>query len=108
VTVHESGPAQFFSFFVAAAQVGGKTKGWCGMWMKINGQGRRPLQYTSTHQRPVFHTPPSWSARRGGVKRGDKITVMFSELEAGVGLVVKKPAGDRSCPSIILSGWRID
>jgi hypothetical protein len=34
--------------------------------------------------------------------------VMFSGSEAGVGLVVKKPAGEPVVPSIILSGWRID
>jgi 2-keto-4-pentenoate hydratase/2-oxohepta-3-ene-1,7-dioic acid hydratase in catechol pathway len=42
------------------------------------------------------------------LKRGDKITVVFSGSEPGVGLVVKKPAGEPVVPSVIFSGWRID
>jgi hypothetical protein len=39
---------------------------------------------------------------------GDKVTVVFSGSEPGVGLVVKKPAGEPVVPSVIFSGWRID
>jgi len=42
------------------------------------------------------------------LKRGDKIEVVYSGSESGVGLVVKKPAGEPVVPSIIFSGWRID
>jgi hypothetical protein len=103
VTVNESGAF----FFVAAAQVGGKTKGLVRMWMKING---KDVDNSNTEQ---LITDPSFTAVLvcqgvAEVKRGDKITVMFSGSEAGVGLVVKKPAGEPVVPSIILSGWRID
>jgi hypothetical protein len=42
------------------------------------------------------------------MKRGDRIEVVFSGSEAGVGLVVKKPTGEPVVPSVIFSGWRID
>ena len=103
VKVNESGAF----FFVAAAQVGGKTKGLVRMWMRING---KDVDNSNTEQ---LITDPSFTAVLvcqgvAEVKRGDKITVMFSGSEAGVGLVVKKPAGEPVVPSIILSGWRID
>ena len=78
VKVNESGAF----FFVAAAQVGGKTKGLVRMWMKING---KDVDNSNTEQ---LITDPSFTAVLvcqgvAEVKRGDKITVMFSGSEAG-------------------------
>ena len=103
VTVNESGAF----FFVAAAQVGGKTKGLVRMWMKING---KDVDNSNTEQLipdPAF-TAVLVCQGVAEVKRGDKVEVFFSGSEPGVGLVVKKPAGEPVVPSIILSGWRID
>ena len=103
ITVNEAG-----SFFlIAAAQVGGKGKGLVRMWMKING---KDVDNSNTEQ---IILDPSFTAVLvcqgvAELKRGDKVTVVFSGSEPGVGLVVKKPAGEPVVPSVIFSGWRID
>jgi hypothetical protein len=103
VTVNESGAF----FLIAAAQVGGKTKGLVRMWMRVNG---KDVDNSNTEQ---IITDPSFTAVLvcqgvAELKRGDKVTVVFSGSEAGVGLVVKKPGGEPVVPSVIFSGWRID
>jgi hypothetical protein len=103
ITVNESGAF----FLVAAAQVGGKGKGLVRMWMKING---KDVDNSNTEQ---LISDPEFTAVLvcqgvAELKRGDKVTVVFSGSAAGVGLVVKKPAGEPVVPSIIVSGWRID
>jgi hypothetical protein len=103
VRVNESGAF----FFIAAAQVGGKTKGLVRLWMRING---KDVDNSNTEQ---LIADPSFTAvlvSQGvaEVKRGDRIEVVYSGSEPGVGLVVKKPAGEPVVPSLILSGWRID
>ena len=103
IRVNETG-----AFFVmAAAQVGGKTKGLVRMWMRLNG---KDIENSNTEQ---FISDPSFTAVLvcqgvAEMKRGDRIEVVFSGSEAGVGLVVKKPAGEPVVPSVIFSGWRID
>jgi hypothetical protein len=103
VTVNESGAF----FFIAAAQVGGKAKGLVRLWMRVNG---KDVDNSNTEQ---IITDPSFTAvlvSQGvaELKRGDKVTIVFSGSEPGVGLVIKKPAGEPVVPSLILSGWRID
>jgi len=103
ITVNETGAF----FLVAAAQVGGKGKGLVRMWMKING---KDVDNSNTEQ---LISDPEFTAVLvcqgvAELKRGDKVTVVFSGSAAGVGLVVKKPAGEPVVPSIIVSGWRID
>lgn len=103
VRVNENGAF----FFIAAAQVGGKTKGLVRLWMRING---KDVDNSNTEQ---LIADPSFTAvlvSQGvaEVKRGDRIEVIFSGTEPGIGLVVKKPAGEPVVPSLILSGWRID
>lgn len=103
VRVNENGAF----FFVAAAQVGGKAKGLVRMWMRING---KDVDNSNTEQLiadPEF-TAVLVSQGVAEVKRGDKVEVVFSGSVPGIGLVVKKPAGEPVVPSIILSGWRID
>jgi hypothetical protein len=103
IRVNESG-----AFFVmAAAQVGGKTKGLVRMWMRING---KDVDNSNTEQ---FISDPAFTAVLvcqgvAEVKRGDRIEVFFSGSEPGIGLVVKKPTGEPVVPSVIFSGWRID
>jgi hypothetical protein len=103
VRVNESG-----AFFVmAAAQVGGKAKGLVRMWMRLNG---KDIDNSNTEQ---IITDPEFTAVLvcqgvAEMKRGDRVEVVFSGSVAGVGLVVKKPAGEPVVPSIIFSGWRID
>ena len=103
IRVNESGAF----FFVAAAQVGGKGKGLVRMWMKING---KDVDNSNTEQLITDGEFTAVLVCQGvaELKRGDKVTVAFSGSAAGVGLVVKKPAGEPVVPSIIVSGWRID
>jgi hypothetical protein len=94
-------------FVMAAAQVGGKAKGLVRMWMRLNG---KDIDNSNTEQ---LIADPSFTAVLvcqgvAEVKRGDKIEVVFSGSEVGVGLVVKKPTGEPVVPSVIFSGWRID
>ena len=103
VTVNESGAF----FFIAAAQVGGKTKGLVRLWMRVNG---KDVDNSNTEQLIADPSFTSVLVSQGvaELKRGDKVTVVYSGSEPGVGLVVKKPPGEPVVPSLILSGWRID
>jgi hypothetical protein len=94
-------------FVMAAAQVGGKGKGLVRMWMRLNG---KDIDNSNTEQLII---DPSFTAVLvcqgvAEVKRGDRIEVVFSGSDPGIGLVVKKPAGEPVVPSVIFSGWRID
>ena len=94
-------------FVMAAAQVGGKGKGLVRMWMRLNG---KDIDNSNTEQ---LIADPSFTAVLvcqgvAEVKRGDRIEVVFSGSEPGIGLVVKKPTGEPVVPSVIFSGWRID
>ena len=94
-------------FLMAAAQVGGKGKGLVRMWMRVNG---KDVDNSNTEQ---LISDPSFTAVLvcqgvAELKRGDRVEVVFSGSEPGIGLVVKKPAGEPAVPSIIVSGWRID
>ncbi len=103
VTVNEKGSY----FLMAAAQVGGKTKGLVRMWMRVNG---KDVDNSNTEQFIADASSTTVLVCQGvaELKRGDKIEVVYSGSESGVGLVVKKPAGEPVVPSIIFSGWRID
>jgi hypothetical protein len=103
VTVNETGAF----FLIAAAQVGGKTKGLVRLWMRVNG---KDVDNSNTEQIILDPSFTSVLVSQGvaELKRGDKVTVVFSGSEPGVGLVVKKPAGEPVVPSLIFSGWRID
>jgi hypothetical protein len=103
VRVNETGAF----FLMAADQVGGKAKGLVRMWMRVNG---KDVDNSNTEQ---LISDPAFTAVLvcqgvAELKRGDKVEVVFSGSEPGIGLVVKKPAGEPVVPSIILSGWRID
>ena len=103
IRVNENG-----SFFLmAAAQVGGKNKGVVRMWMRVNG---KDVDNSNTEQFIADASSTTVLVCQGvaELKRGDKIEVVYSGSESGVGLVVKKPAGEPVVPSIIFSGWRID
>jgi hypothetical protein len=103
ITVNEKGSY----FLMAAAQVGGKTKGLVRMWMRVNG---KDVDNSNTEQFIADASSTTVLVCQGvaELKRGDKIEVVYSGSESGVGLVVKKPAGEPVVPSIIFSGWRID
>jgi hypothetical protein len=92
-------------FLIAAAQVGGKAKGLVRLWMRVNGKDVDNSNAEQIILDPSF-TSVLVSQGVAELKRGDKVTVVFSGSEPGVGLVVKKPAGEPVVPSVIFSGWR--
>jgi len=103
VTISEDGTY----FVIAAAQVGGSAKGLVRLWMRIND---KDVDNSNTEQ---LISDPSFTAVlvcQGlmELKKGDKIVSVYSGSVKGVGLVVKKPAGEPVVPSIILSAYKID
>jgi hypothetical protein len=102
ISVNENG-----AFFVmAAAQIGGKGKGLVRMWMRLNG---KDIENSNTEQFVDGEfTAVLVCQGVAELKRGNKIEVVFSGTVPGIGLVIKKPAGEPVVPSIIFSGWRID
>ena len=103
VTANENGTY----FVIAAAQVGGSTKGLVRLWMRING---KDVDNSNTEQLisdPAFTTVLVCQGLLE-LKKGDKVVSVYSGTVKGVGLVVKKPAGEPVVPSIILSAYKID
>jgi hypothetical protein len=94
-------------FVVAAGQVGGSTKGSVRIWMRVNGTD---VDNSNTEQ---FIAEPAFTAVLvcQGVmelKKGDKVEVMYSATAPGLGLIVKKPAGEPVVTSIIFSAFKLN
>lgn len=94
-------------FVVAAAQVGGKAKGFVRMWMRING---KDVDNSNTEQlisEPGFTTV---LVCQGVVelKKGDKVEMAYSSSVPGIGLVIHKPNGEPLVTSMIFSAFKID
>jgi hypothetical protein len=94
-------------FILAAAQVGGKSKGFVRMWMRING---KDVDNSNTEQmisEPGFTTV---LVCQGVVelKKGDKVEMAYSGSAPGLGLVIHKPAGEPLVTSMIFSAFKLD
>jgi hypothetical protein len=94
-------------FMVAAAQVGGKAKGFVRMWMRING---RDVDNSNTEQ---LITEPGFTTVlvcQGVVelKKADKVEMAYSGSVPGIGLVIHKPAGEPLVTSMIFSAFKLD
>jgi hypothetical protein len=94
-------------FMLAAAQVGGKAKGYVRMWMRING---KDVDNSNTEQlisEPGFTTV---LVCQGVVelKKGDKVEMAYSGSTAGIGLIIHKPAGEPLVTSMIFSAFKLD
>lgn len=93
-------------FVLAAGQVGGKAKGSVRIWMRING---KDVDNSNTEH---FIADPSFTTVLvcQGVmelKKGDKVEVVYSGSAPGLGLIVKKPAGEPVVTSIIFSAFKL-
>jgi hypothetical protein len=102
VTVAEDGAY----FVVAAGQVGGKIKGSVRIWMRLNG---KDVDNSNTEQAildPAFTTVLVCQGVME-LKKGDKVEVMYSGSAPGLGLIVKKPAGEPVVTSIIFSAFKL-
>lgn len=94
-------------FVLAAAQVGGKSKGFVRMWMRVNG---KDVDNSNTEQlisEPGFTTV---LVCQGVVelKKGDKVEMAYSGSAPGLGLVIHKPNGEPLVTSMIFSAFKID
>ena len=94
-------------FMVAAAQVGGKAKGFVRMWMRVNG---KDVDNSNTEQlisEPGFTTV---LVCQGVVelKKGDTVEMAYSGSAPGLGLVIHKPTGEPLVTSMIFSAFKID
>jgi hypothetical protein len=94
-------------FVLAAAQVGGKAKGYVRMWMRVNG---RDLDDLDTEQ--AISGPGSTALLLcqgvSELKKGDQIEMVYSGSAPGLGLVLRKPDGEPLITSMIFSAFRLD
>jgi len=94
-------------FVLAAAQVGGKAKGYVRMWMRVNG---RDLVNSNTEQ---VISGPGFTALLlcqdvTEFKKGDEVEMVYSGSTAGLGLVTHKPDGEFLVTSMIFSAFKLD
>ncbi len=94
-------------FVLAAAQVGGKAKGYVRMWMRVNG---RDLDNLDTQQ--VISGPGSTALLLcQGVsefRKGDQVEMIYSGSAPGLGLVIHKSNGEALVTSMIFSAFKLD
>jgi hypothetical protein len=94
-------------FLMAAAQIGGKSKGNVRLWMQVNGAD---VGNSNTEQ---SITDPALTAvlvcqGLATLKKGDKVVAAFSSTSPDTGLVVSSPAGEPVVPAIIFSAFKVD
>lgn len=94
-------------FIMAAAQVGGKAKGSVRLWIRVNGKDVDNSNTEQTISAPSF-TAVLVSQGVAMLKKGDKIEMVYSGSAPGLGLIVKKPAGEPVVPSIIFSAFKVN
>jgi len=94
-------------FVVAAAQVGGKSKGFVRMWMRING---KDVDNSNTEQMITETGFTTVLVCQGVVelKKGDKVEMAYSGSAPGLGLVIHKPPGEPLVTSMIFSAFKLD
>jgi len=105
VTIPEDG----VYFIVAAGQIGTKSgaKGTVRLWLQQNGKDVDNSNCEQSILDPAF-TTVLVSQGIGELKKGDKITAVFSGSAPGLGIIVKKPPGEAAVPSIIFSIYKIN
>src|ERR1700730_4235772 len=105
VTVPEDG----VYFVVAAGQIGTKSgvKGTVRLWLRQNGKDVDNSNCEQSVLDPAF-TTVLVSQGIGEFKKGDTVQAVISGSAPGLGIVVKKPAGEAVVPSIIFSIYKIN
>lgn len=94
-------------FVIAAAQVGGSTTGNVYLWTRVNGKDvpdSNSIQYISS---PKF-TAVLVSQGEMTFKAGDVLEVMYSASAPGLGLIVAKPPGIPTVPSMIFTAYKLN
>jgi len=105
VTVPEDG----VYFVVAAGQIGTKSgaKGTVRLWLRQNGKDVDNSNCEQSILDPAF-TTVLVSQGIGEFKKGDTLQAVFSGSAPGLGIIVRKPAGEAAVPSIIFSMYKIN
>jgi hypothetical protein len=105
VTVPEDG----VYFVVAAGQIGTKSgvKGTVRLWLRQNGKDVDNSNCEQAILDPAF-TTVLVSQGIGEFKKGDTVRAVFSGSAQGLGIIVRKPAGEAAVPSIIFSIYKIN
>ena len=105
VTVPEDG----VYFVVAAGQIGTKSgvKGTVRLWLRQNGKDVDNSNCEQSILDPAF-TTVLVSQGIGEFKKGDTVQAVFSGSAPGLGIIVRKPAGEAVVPSIIFSIYKIN
>jgi hypothetical protein len=93
-------------FVLAAAQVGGRAKGYVRMWMRVNG---RDLENSDTEQ---VISGPGFTARLlcqgvSAFKKGDLVEMVYSGSTPGLGLVIHKSDGEAFVTSMMFSAFKL-
>lgn len=94
-------------FLMAAAQVGGKVAGSVRLWLRVNG---KDVVNSNTEQviPDASFTAVLVSQGVQLLRNGDTIETVYSGSAPGLGLIVKKPAGEPVVPSIIFSAFKVN
>jgi hypothetical protein len=105
VTVPEDG----VYFVVAAGQIGTKSgaKGTVRLWLRQNGKDVDNSNCEQSILDPAF-TTVLVSQGIGEFKKGDTVQAVFSGSAPGLGIIVRKPAGEAAVPSIIFSMYKLN
>ncbi len=94
-------------FAIAAAQVGGSTTGNVYLWTRINGKDvpdSNSIQYIPSKS----FTAVLVSQGEVTFKAGDTFEIMYSASAAGLGLIVSKPPGIPTVPSMIFTAYKLN
>jgi hypothetical protein len=94
-------------FVIAAAQVGGSATGNVYLWTRLNGKDvpdSNSIQYISS---PQF-TSVLVSQGEMTFKAGDVLEIMYAASVKGLGLIVAKPPGIPTVPSMIFTAFKLD
>ncbi len=94
-------------FVIAAAQVGGSTTGNVYLWTRVNGKDvadSNSIQYISSKQ----FTSVLVSQGEMTFKAGDVLEIMYAASAPGLGLIVAKPPGIPTVPSVIFTAYKLD
>lgn len=102
VTITEDGTY----FVLAAAQVGGKIKGYVRMWERVNG---KDVDNSNTEQliSEAGFTTVLVCQGVSEFKKGDKVEMVYSASAPGLGLVTHKPNGEPLVTSMIFSAFKL-
>ena len=94
-------------FVLAAAQVGGKARGYVRMWMRVSGKDLA----SPDNEQVISGAGATALLLCQGVselKKGDQLEMVYSGSAPGIGLVIHKPDSEPPVTSMIFSAFKLD